>query len=241
MYCTLLYRQRKWDLMNWQITLYKAIPNDTYSSPRNRDSRTKTTFQCSGTLLAPTWILSPSHCWKNYQGEELVFGQGTFDKTQREPEAIHIRNIVYYPGPLDIAVIDISYGSETLSEVHAFPCVLSHEGQKTTKAMGTTGILQTAIKNKSPRSSKVRYRGLPMRVQKDSKFCSHEESTCAATNSFKDLSETKLSVQNAPFFVKVGRTRWALSAMGVGSKHNVVKLIDLSQTIDWLDHLIFKK
>ncbi len=234
-------RERKWDLMNWQITLYTAIPNDTYSSPRSRYSKSQKTMQCSGILLAPTWILTPSHCWKNYQGDELVFGQGTFDKSQREPETIHIRNIVYYPGPLDIAMIHISYGSETLSEVHAFPCVLSLEGQETTKIIGTTGILQTAIKNKSPRSTKVRYRGLPMKVQKGSQFCSHKKYTCVETNSFKDFSETKLSVQDAPFFVKVGRTRWALSAMGVTSKYNVVKLTNLSQTIDWLDGLIFQK
>ena len=196
---------------------------------------------CSGVMLSSDWLLTPSGCWKEYHGEKLSYELGSFDRSTEDTKSLQIQNIVFYPGPLDIALIKVKDGNDSLINQHVFPCILSENGATYAKQNKMSGILEAKIPLKSATSTKVRFRGLPLRiVQNIDPSCPIAETDmCAKTPDGKDTDISRLVTKNAPFFVKVGRTRWSLAGLGIVSANKDAVGFDLlSKAISWMDDLV---
>ena len=219
-----LFRSRKWDLIDWLVILYT---NET---------------TCSGVLLSSDWLLSASECWKEYQRKRLMYHLASFGKGTEDKKFIHIENIVFYPGLLDIVMVKMKDFNETLVKQYVFPCILSEEGSHYAVENRVSGIIEIRIPSKSSKSTNVRYRGLPLRVVKDKDSTCSDVRTqmCAKVPSRKNLDIPKLVTRNAPFFVKVGKTRWSLAGLSVSANQDAVNFEPLSKAIRWIDGLMFE-
>ena len=218
-----LFRSRKWDLLKWMVTVYS-----------NQST-------CSGVMLSSDWLLTPSGCWKEYHGEELLYELGSFDKSTEDTKSLQVQNIVFYPGPLDISLIKVKDLNDSLINQHVFPCILSENGGAYAKQNKMSGILQAKIPSKSATSTKVRFRGLPLRiVQSNDPSCPNIKTDMfAKAPNGKDRDISRLVTKNAPFFAKVGRTRWSLAGFGVVSANqDAVGFELLAKAIDWMDDLV---
>ena len=195
---------------------------------------------CGGVLLSSDWILTPSECWKEYHGQRLLYQLGSFDKSIEDTQSVQVENIVFYPGPLDITLIKVKDLNESLINQHVFPCILSKKGALYAQENGKSGILEAKIPSKSIKATKVRFRGLPLRTVRDTDLsCSDIKSKiCAKVGSKKDIDVSKFLTRNAPFFIKVGRTRWSLAGLGVSANEDAIHFEPLSQAIHWMDDLL---
>ncbi len=171
-------------------------------------------------------------------GKKLSYETGSFDRNTGETKSVLVENVQFYPGPMDIALVRIIDLNDTLSSKRVFPCILNSEGSSQTMRQKLTGILEAKISAKSPKSTRVKFRGIPLRMEETSLCTERHINLCGTFPAKRDLNVTVLDIKSAPLFVKVGRTRWSLAGLGVTANDNAVRFEPVFQALDWMDDVI---
>ena len=145
------------------------------------------------------------------------------------PDAIVIKDVQHFTGPLDFALVKISKAKAQEDE-RVFPCILDSEGLALIKANTTYVIVAPTITNK--RETKVR----PLMARTIADPCVNGY-LCLSVNEEK-YSRSKYQTEFVPTFVKMGKSRWALTSIGQLKAYGNVLTTPLVELVSWIDDTI---
>lgn len=178
------------------------------------------------------WILTSSHCWKPFdEGDSarVQFGPSDVDTIS---SVVEIRAIKHYSGPLDLALVKTSRVRED-DQTRFFPCLLSKDGVRTALKERLHGVLLSKAAYIQS-DSKVKVRGFPFRLRRlencpRDALCIKDEQEL--------IPKSRYDLTDSAFFVKVGRSKWALAAVTnqEPDDENMYNLALLHPVIRWVD------
>ena len=183
---------------------------------------------CKGVLISRGWIMTSSQCWKRGSGSNLTLVQG---ENQERRVSVVVNRIYHYPGSLDLALVSLLTERDTVfPQQRVFPCLLSETGWSHSQSVSRNGILETTRHNKK---SGVKVRGVPVKLI-TSPQCAGGGVCYVGNPRYK---KTLSNVTNAPLFVKVGRTKWALAGLsGTPRGANQGPIRPLYPAAAWIEH-----
>ena len=193
------------------------------------------TSWCTGVQLANSWFLSASACWKGRsRGSNVNFFKGGEREVFHEAE---LEGVEFYPGTIDIALVKIR---SDLEEVRHFPCILSSKGIADAVAEGSDGVALVRARENPRKQKSGKLKGVLYKMQNGAK-CTKEKSKdvfCLKGTGKKDKDEKSASDDVEPFFVKAGRSRWALAGLGLPGTDGTLAVHTLYPAIRWIEQTL---
>ena len=183
------------------------------------------------------WVLTSSTCWKHStDGNTVHVLYGPTEAGSAQPSPVEVRAIKYFPGPLDLALVKTSRVRRE-DRTRFFPCLLSKDGARVAVRGRLHGVLlgrATYLKS----YAKIKVKGFTFRLKKV-ESCS-KDALCIPDEQER-LPRDKYETEGAAFFVKVGRSKWALAGFtgefstNDGQQHTVSLL---HPAMRWLDRTL---
>ena len=186
--------------------------------------------------MSRDWVLTSSSCWKHYTDAALLLSVGDPTADTNTPREVIVDRVVHYPGSLDVAMVKIFAAPEAVTERN-FPCVLSEKGTQQALRKRTHGILQT-LRINPRRRERISLRSYPFQVV-DSPTRGARNVRVRGTHG--RMPRDPVGMRDAPFFVKVGISRWAFVGFNERSPPSGTDtLVGTSYpAIRWIDRLLY--
>lgn len=183
---------------------------------------------CMGVRLSPRSVLIPSSCSKQLQpGKQLLLALGQAASVDQQSRGV-VEHVTTYPGPLDVSLVVLTARKDLPLE-RDFPCILGQEGSVSARGPGYHGVVSLQAAN-IKRLGKTKLRAFPARS--DSTQCA-ESRVCFSIGNRKFRTE-RFSRMPSPVFLKVGKSKWALSGFTASSSDGKLEVEPLYQTADWI-------
>ena len=209
-------RAQKTDIYEWIATFYDA------------NHRTV----CTGTLIAKNTVLTHSQCWKNELDLSLInatLGEGI--GTERDD--ITLDKVLYYPGGLDIALVKLRADED---RVRVFPCLISENGISESKTEGAVGLVPARVAWDKPRA-RVKLNAFPFKSL-PKKSCSNND--MCIRGFIREIKTGSYFADGHPFFLKVGRSKWALAGITMDKEStNSTRIVHpIFPAVNWINTLV---